>query len=133
MLQVVVMLLMAMVIPACSDDKKDEPADPATHDQELIGSWEHVWEVFNGNEDLTVYTFRKDGSFECYDQWLEDDRLWSEKSGGDWRTDDYGHLFLEFTYIPDDWDDDEEYTERLNYRVIDSETIMIDGDRYTRR
>ena len=36
-------------------------------------------------------------------------------------------------YIPDDWDDDEEYTERLNYRVIDSETIMIDGDRYTRR
>ena len=69
MLQVVVMLLMAMVIPACSDDKKDEPADPATHDQELIGSWEHVWHVDkDGNEDLTIYTFREDGSFEGCDQ-----------------------------------------------------------------
>ena len=42
-------------------------------------------------------------------------------------------FFLEFTYIPDDWDDDEEYTERLNYRVIDSETIIIDGNRFARK
>lgn len=99
LLQIFVMLLMAVMLPACSDDKEGEPADPATHDQQLIGSWKHVWEVSYGVEDLTIFTFHRDGTYECYDQWIDDDeeKVESDIIKGLWETDDNNYLFMEVT------------------------------------
>ena len=47
-------------------------------------------------------------------------------------TDNNGNLYLELTYVTDDWED-EKGVKRVNYRIIDSETAVIRGNRYTRR
>lgn len=133
LLQIFVMLLMAVMLPACSDDKEGEPADPATHDQRLIGSWKHVWEVAYGVEDLTIYTFHRDGTYECYDQWIDDDdeKVESDIVKGLWETDDNNYLFMEVTYSPNDKEYEGE-TERVRYRIVDDDNIIIDGNQFSR-
>lgn len=133
LLHILVMLVVAMILPACSDKKEGEPADPTTHDQQLIGSWKSVWEVFNGMEEYSTLTFRRDGRFESFDQWINEDdsKVESAIVKGEWETDDNNNLVFYVTYCPDDKEYEGE-TERVRYSIVDDDHIIIDGETYTR-
>lgn len=133
LLHILVMLVVAMILPACSDKKEGEPADPTTHDQQLIGSWKSVWEEFKGMEESSTLTFHRDGRFESLDKWINEDdsKVESAIVKGEWETDDNNNLFFYVTYCPDDREYEGE-TERVRYSIVDDDHIIIDGETYTR-
>ncbi len=117
---------------SCSDDKEDEPADPTTHDQEIIGKWSYVddrHEYYNE----TTYVFRKNGTYEEKDVWIEDGRKSSDTHKGNWSTSG-NKLTFYVTYCPskDPEDNCEGDTETTRYTVSDDYLILF-GDRYERK
>lgn len=89
-----VAVLMAVSFSACSDD--DDPADPETHDQELVGTW--VWsDEGNGWKESSEFTFHASGKFsdvEIY--WDEEDGEDKVTNSGTWETEN-GQLTITIT------------------------------------
>lgn len=121
----ILFLMMAFAIPftSCSDDKDDEPADPATHDQELIGTWKYS---FQGASDKITFRNNGTGRWEFYESSEgESDSWWFEFT---WSTED-GILTTNCTASEDPEDVGD--TETWVYR-IDEGTLYLDNDRYYR-
>ncbi len=81
-----VTILMAVGMAACgSDDDEGEPADPATHDSELLGTW-----YFEDEEsEYSTYqevTFRKDGTGKVYEEEEEDGDVYKYSFDFTWST-----------------------------------------------
>lgn len=77
---------------ACSDDKDDEPADSATHDKELIGTWETYFK-YAYEEGVERYIFRANGTGRYEEIFRGEDDYWEEF---DWSTED-GYVTVEYT------------------------------------
>lgn len=125
-----VTILMAVGMAACgSDDDEDlgngEPANPATHDTELIGTWAYEYEDAE-EYDYEEYTFYKDGTGKYYEDFTEDGEHGKYSENFVWSTED-NNLTIKITSGYDKGE-----TEEYVYRV-EGNTLYLDGERYTKK
>lgn len=122
-------ILLAVSFTACGDDDDDEPADPATHDQELIGSWTYHYEDSDWWETTDI-TFHANGEFEVNETyWDEEDGKESYWAVGEWETDN-GYLTLLVTKCSDR--DEIGETNEGSYYIVGNQ-LRFDGTTFTRK
>lgn len=123
-------VIAACTMSACSDDDEGEPADPTNHDQELIGTWQSVYEDEDEKEVWTI-TFGRDGKFVSSEEyWSAEDSTEKYWEAGSWETS--GNT-LKLT-IESSSDTDEVgniYTD--SYSISGSKLTIRDSGTFTRR
>ena len=115
-----VAIFATFALAACGDDE-DEPADPATHDPELVGVWESEDGYWGGSwNKLAIYTngkYRLDAKEGQQSYWY----------AGRWEAED-GDLILHYDSASDGENQGE--SERCFYSVGEDGCIWICGHRY---
>jgi len=83
---VIISTVLCFTFAACSDDEKESPIDPTTHDPNLIGKW-YSYEVYSfGEEEITII-FKRDGKYEKTSEGVEEGMSFLDKTEGIWETD----------------------------------------------
>lgn len=81
----VVAVLMAVGMAACGDDD-DEPADPATHNPALVGTWLEHYEFGYGDYEEETLIFHSNGRVDEYYEYVEDGDKETSRASGVWST-----------------------------------------------
>lgn len=118
----VVAVLMAVGMAACGDDDEGEPADPATHDPALVGTWVERYEFGEGDYEEDTLTFHRDGTLDGYYVCVEEGEKESYSYHGLWHTS--GNRL---TIVDPDADEDYTGVYSLNY---EGDQLRFDGVTY---
>lgn len=119
-------VLLSLSLAACGSD--NEPADPETHDPNLIGTWVHEDSGDYWSEKTEV-TFKKNGRWELQESYWDEDGKEKYWSKGNWET--AGNtLYLEQTSSSDGKDDGKTFS--MHYSVS-GKTLYIDDEEFTRK
>ncbi len=112
-------IFVTFALASCGDDD-DEPADPATHDPELVGVWEFVDEYYGVKDKLAIYANGK------YRWDMESEESGSYWYAGRWETED-GYVTLHFDSSSEA--DEVGEAEVMSYRFGD-DCVWFNGSTY---
>ncbi|MBD5305828.1 MAG: hypothetical protein HDS12_06030 [Bacteroides sp.] len=124
-----VVALISGLATSCGSDDDDEPADPTTHDQALIGTWvsEEQGSDWWEKTELTVYA---NGQWKLYGEaWDEEygrEKYWSE---GTWETSN-NKLYITQTNSSHGEDDGESFVSDYS---VSGNYLYLDGEKYTKK
>lgn len=127
-----IMLAASLFSCSDSDDKEGEPADPTTHDYELVGSWVHNRSFSDYSYEINL-KFKKDGTYEEKTVYVEDGQKYPESHKGEWSTS--GNTLTLYVTECSSKDPDDNCTgdtDRMRY-YVDGDQATIDGDTYYRK
>lgn len=115
-----VAIFATFALASCGDDD-DEPADPATHDPELVGVWELIEDSYHFQEKIAIYA---NGKYRM-DTDNGEDTFWF---AGRWETED-NYVIFHFDSAKEADEVGEE--ERMTY-IVDDDCVWFQGRRYDR-
>lgn len=122
-----VAVIVTLGFAACGDD----PADPESHDKNLVGTWVSEY----SDEDYierTTLEFKSNGSFRMdflYEDEEETEKAWLK---GEWETNNgYVYVYVDITSSSDNMDYPEDEI-RSKYKV-QGKKLYLDDEEYTRK
>ena len=124
-----VVALISGLATSCGSDDDDEPADPTTHDQALIGTWVYEDQYSDWWEKAEI-TFYADGKWKLYEEYggnYDDTEKYS--SEGIWETSN-NKLFVTYTKSPDGEADGESF---LNDYWVGGNYLYLVGRKFTKK